>query len=57
MVGLTSQEELLAKDKEIDQSTKLLDNDDSCSEESNADTIVLTIFATIVMGILIFLFK
>lgn len=56
MVDLTSQEQQ-NKDEKINQSTEVLDEDNDTSSESKADTILITAFATIVMGILIFLFK
>jgi hypothetical protein len=56
MVKLTSQEQP-DKDGKINQSTEVLDKYDDTSSGSKAETILITVFATIVMGILIFLFR
>lgn len=55
MTDLTSQEQL-NKDENINQSIEVLEEDNDTSSESNAETIALTVFAIIIMGILIFLF-
>jgi hypothetical protein len=55
MTDLTSQEQS-NKDENIDQSIEVLEEYDDTSSGSNAETIALTVFAIIIMGILIFLF-
>jgi hypothetical protein len=52
MVDLTSQ-----KQEDRDEVTKSDDENNDISSEDNLETILLTGFAVIIMGILIFLFK
>jgi hypothetical protein len=56
MVDLTSQKEE-EKDEKVDQLAKVVDEDNDISSENTLETILLTGFAAIIMGILIFLFR
>ncbi|KZL90691.1 hypothetical protein [Clostridium magnum] len=56
MVDLTSQKEQ-DKDEKVDQLSEVVDEDNDNSTEDTLETVLLTGFAAIIMGILIFLFR
>lgn len=56
MVDLTSQKEQ-DKDEKVDQLNEVVDEDNDISTEDTLETVLLTGFAAIIMGILIFLFR
>ncbi|MDW8802316.1 hypothetical protein P8V03_14270 [Clostridium sp. A1-XYC3] len=55
MTGLTFKEQS-DKDENMDQSVEKVTSDNDTSPESEAGTVLLAVSATIIMGILIFLF-
>ena len=56
MTNLTSHEQF-NEEKKMDQLLEKLENEENDLPENKAETIALTVFAVVIMGILLFLFK
>lgn len=56
MTDLTSHEQFNEEEK-MDQILEKIDTDENDLPENKAETVALTIFAVVIMGILVFLFK